>query len=273
MQSANLRSKGDLEYLQFNAFSASGKVTHAFTTRRGGVSSVPYQSLNLALHVGDNPEDVITNRALLCDALDIDAAHLVAAVQVHGCRVEVVESRHRGRGALTYDTAFPDTDALITNIPGVPLSSYYADCVPIMLFDPAQVAVGLAHAGWRGTVQSIAGLTVEGMVKAFGCKPNNILAVIGPSIGPCCYQVDLPVQQTLAEAFPYWQELVKPVTNGYWNLNLWETNRRVLLAAGIRQENITVASLCTNCYSNMFFSYRAEQGTTGRMASVIMIRP
>lgn len=263
--------KGSVEILQFEAFNRSGKITHGFTTRRGGASTPPFGELNMALHVGDQVERVQANRVLACATLGINAQDLVAAVQTHGKRVEVIGPEHKGRGALEYSTALPDTDALVTQEPGVPLSSYYADCVPILLYDPVKTCVGLAHAGWRGTVQQIAAATVQKMVEVFGCETENMLAGIGPSIGPCCYQVDEPVRQALEESFPHWRELLKPAEAGRWFLDLWETNHRVLLDAGLRPEHITVAELCTACHSDVFFSYRVEQGKTGRMASLIMI--
>lgn len=272
MDGITINNKGLLKYLEFTALAGDGAITHGFTTRQGGVSLPPYTSLNLALHVGDLPENVLANRAVACQALGIEPAKLVAAVQVHGCRVQVVEEQHCGRGALEYSTAFSDTDALVTNLPGVPLSSYYADCVPILFYDPVTLSVGLAHAGWRGTVQRIAGETVAKMSEAFGCKSGDILAGIGPSIGPCCYQVDLPVQKALAANFTYWTELLEPIGPERWKLNLWKTNRRALIDAGLSPQNITIASLCTACNNDLFFSYRAEQGKTGRMTSFIMIK-
>lgn len=265
-----LIQKGTLEILQFNDFLDS-QISHGFTTRRGGISLSPYDQLNMALHVDDNIEHVRANRALVCQALAMNPEQLVAGVQVHGKRVEVIGPEHKGRGALDYHTAIPEADALITNVPGVPLSSYYADCVPILLYDPVKICVGLAHAGWRGTVQQIASATVEKMIEVYDSNPGDILAGIGPSIGPCCYQVDEPVRQALEESFAYWNQLLKLTGQNRWLLDLWQTNRRVLEDAGLKPENITVAKICTACESELFFSYRAHQGKTGRMASLIMI--
>lgn len=273
MKGITVERRGQLQYIQFNSFNETGKISHGFTTRLGGVSCAPYDGLNMALHVGDDPVKVRKNRQLICAALGIKAEDLVAGEQVHGSEVAVVSEEHRGRGALRYDSALPATDALITNVPGIPLSSYYADCVPILLYDPVKTCVGLAHAGWRGTVQEIAGKTVAHMTEVYGSKPADILAGIGPSIGPCCYQVDLPVQQAFAKSFSYWQELLIPAGENRWMLDLWETNRKILLTAGIQASHITVAKICTCCQNKELFSYRADQGKTGRMASLIMIYP
>ncbi|GAB6181950.1 peptidoglycan editing factor PgeF [Desulfotomaculum defluvii] len=272
MQGITVDKKDNCQFIRFNAFAKENRIVHGFTTRLGGVSERPYQELNMAFHVGDNPEHVRTNRKIACQALGINHKDLVAAVQVHGKRVKVVGTEHRGLGAIDYETALPDTDALITNVPGVPLSSYYADCVPLLFYDPVKICVGLAHAGWRGTVQRIAAETVRQMMKAFGCSSRDILVGIGPAIGPCCYQVDKPVQQMVASQFKEWPKLLTPVGDNHWQLDLWETNRSALLEAGIEQENITTAGLCTVCHNDMFFSHRAEKGKTGRMASLIMIK-
>ncbi|ABO49245.1 protein of unknown function DUF152 [Desulforamulus reducens MI-1] len=264
--------KGCCQFIQFNSFAQCHRIIHGFTTRQGGVSKEPFDDLNMALHVEDNPAHVRANRKIACQALGIDSEQLVAAIQVHGKRVEVVGPEHRGRGALQYDTALPDADALITNSPGVPLSSYYADCVPILFYDPVKICVGLTHAGWRGTVQRIAAETVKRMSEVFGSIPGDILVGVGPSIGACCYQVDEPVQQRVASQFKQWQELLKPVGVGHWQLDLWETNRQVLLEVGVKPEHIVVAGLCTACHNDMFFSHRADKGKTGRMASLIMIK-
>lgn len=273
MQGVTLKAKGNFCHVQFNSFTRGDLITHGFTCRTGGMSSPPFDGLNMALHVGDDPQHVRANRALACRSLEIEPAELVAGVQVHGSRVQMVTREHRGRGALDYATALPDTDALVTNVPEVPLSSYYADCVPVLLFDPVKVVVGLAHAGWRGTVQRIAAATLEKMCGEFGCDPQHVLAGIGPSIGPCCYRVDAPVQQALAGGFPYWRELLKPAGPENWLLDLWETNRRTLMDAGVLPVNITLANMCTACRPDLFFSYRTSGGNTGRMASLIMIKP
>ncbi|MEG6522206.1 peptidoglycan editing factor PgeF [Desulfotomaculum sp. 1211_IL3151] len=272
MQGITVANKDHCQFIQFAAFKQDNRIVHGFTTRVGGISQQPYAELNMALHVGDDPGHVQANRQIACQALGMPHQDLVAAVQVHGNRVQVVGPEHRGRGAVDYSTALPDTDALITNSPGVPLSSYYADCVPILYYDPVKKCVGLAHAGWRGTVQRIASETVRQMELAFGCNPGDILVGIGPSIGPCCYQVDEPVQQVVVSRFKQWRELLKPAGIGHWKLHLWETNRQALLEAAIKPENITLAGLCTVCHNDMFFSHRAEKGKTGRMASLIMIK-
>lgn len=255
------------------AFTATGLVVHGFTTRSGGVSTGSYESLNLGLHVGDEEDAVLKNRRILCSALGIKFEHIVAGQQVHGDNVKIVTKQHLGCGSKSLADALPAVDALITNSAGIPLTSYYADCVPLFFLDPLNKAVGLAHAGWKGTVKKIGSKTVRCMKAKFGSRPEELLVGIGPSIGPCCYAVDSKVIDQVAESFPgSWKELVKDCGGGQWMLNLWEANRRALLDEGVLESNITVAKLCTSCNKEDFFSYRASGGCTGRMASIIMLK-
>ena len=269
-----LCQKNGVQYLTIDSFSRTGLVAHAFTTRCGGVSEGPYAGLNMSFRVGDRPENVLINRMNICRALGAEPADLVAAAQVHGEGVAAVTAEHRGKGAAEAESALPATDALITNEPGVLLSSYHADCVPVFLLDPVQKAIGVIHAGWKGTALKIAAKTVEAMQQSFGSRPRNCLAGIGPAIGPCCYEVDEPVFSRFQYAFPdCWPALFTPAAPGHWRLNLWEANRRALLEAGLQEERITAANLCTSCRQDLFFSHRASGGRAGRMAALLMLRP
>lgn len=236
------------------------------------MSSGPYAGLNTAFHVGDSSENVLANRSLACRALKIDPGCLVAGMQVHGDVVTVVGQKDAGRGAFSYEESLPDTDALITGSPGVLLSSYYADCVPVFLLDPVKKIIALAHAGWKGTALKIGLKTVKGMKTNFGTDPGDCLAGLGPSIGPCCYEVDEKVILQFRKSFTCWKEFAEPVSPGKWRLNLWEGNRRTLLEAGVRPEKIISASTCTSCHNDMFFSYRAHKGMTGRASALLMLK-
>lgn len=251
---------------------SSNIITHGFTTRAGGVSTGFYHSLNTSLNVGDNDLNVRSNRELACRALGINPHRLVAGSQVHGAGIRVVEECDMGKGALSYEDSLPDTDALITGLRGVPLASFYADCVPIFFLDPVRKVAALAHAGWKGTVLKIGLKVVERMTGFFGTDPLDCLAGVGPSIGPCCYEVDEPVMYRFREAFPHCEQFFEAVSPGKWKLNLWEANRHTLLTAGLKPVNILTACVCTSCNKDLFFSYRAQKGKTGRMASLIMIK-
>lgn len=261
-----------MQFYVFRHFEATGLVVHGFTTRTGGVSSEPYASLNTAFHVGDELENVRANRFNACETLDISPSDLVAGRQVHGDNVAIVDQKDMGKGALSYADALPDTDALVTGSRRVPLSSYYADCVPIFLIDPVHKVAALAHAGWKGTVLKIGQKTVSRMMQDFGTDPAKCLAGIGPSVGPCCYEVDDRVIGPLRQGFPCCPDIIEDFSPGRWRLNLWEANRRTLLEAGLLPANIETASICTCCHPETFFSYRAENGTTGRMAALLMLK-
>ncbi|GAW92583.1 peptidoglycan editing factor PgeF [Calderihabitans maritimus] len=274
MKTASFRLKivGPVKFFHIPAWEETGLVISAFSTRVGGVSPEPYSTLNLGFHTADEPGNVLENRIRFSSSLGVSLESWVAANQVHGDRIATVGRRERGRGAKEFSSCIPDTDGLITREPGVALTTYYADCVPIYLLDLEKKAIGLSHAGWRGTVKRVAGKTVAAMEQAFGTRASSCLAAIGPSIGPCCYEVDGRVIEGFREVFPYWQDVVIPAGKGHWKLDLWETNRRMLVEAGVPEKNITVSGICTSCNRDLLFSYRAEKGLTGRMAAFLMLR-
>jgi len=257
-----------------------GRLTAGFTGRHGGVSVKPYDSLNLAFHVGDVPEHVIGNRRRMAEALGFSLEDWTCGEQVHSGNVAIVRAEDRGRGSLDRDSAFQDTDGLVTNVPGILLTSFYADCVPLYFWDPATEAVGLAHAGWKGTVAGIAGNMVSAMASEYGSDPSRIRAAIGPSIGACCYEVDDRVMDRVrALHLPPQDSAENPQSaiyidkgNGKYMLNLKEINRRIMIKAGILAEHIECTTWCTSCNNGLFFSYRKDGGTTGRMASWIGMR-
>ncbi|WP_223066379.1 peptidoglycan editing factor PgeF [Paenibacillus caui] len=259
--------------------SSNPMLSAGFTGRGGGVSKPPYSSLNLALHVGDSKEDVIENRRKLANYLGFDPKSWTSGEQTHGSRVAVVKAEDAGRGRMDRETAFQATDAMVTDVPGILLTSFYADCVPLYFFDPIHEAVGLAHAGWKGTVAEIATRVVETMAEAYGTKPEQLCTAIGPSIGESCYEVDeavmshvRPLVEGCGDApdvtLPF-QESANP---GRWMLNLKELNRMIMIKAGILPSHIECTSWCTSTRNDLFFSYRKENGATGRMASWIGLK-
>jgi len=253
----------------FSHFSAFG-LKHGVSARLGGASNEPFTSLNLALHVGDDPDTVRINRQLYCRTLDIPAAALVTAEQIHSDSIHLVTAQDYGRGAINYQEAFPETDALITQVPGIPLMLFFADCVPVLIFDPVQRVIAVVHAGWKGTVALLARKTVLAMQSYCQTQPEDCLVGIAPSIGPCCYKVDTPVIERLKASFVHWESLLKKEET-HWKLNLWEANRQQLREIGVKDENIINSQVCTACNSSLFFSYRKEQGKTGRLAAFIML--
>lgn len=247
-----------------------------FTGRRGGNGQSPYDSLNLAYHVGDDPEMVMENRRLLTKELGFSPEFWTCGEQVHGTKVAVVRENDRGKGYSDRSSAFQNTDGLVTNVQGVLLTSFYADCVPLYFLDPVNRVVGLAHAGWKGTVGRIAEAVIETMETEYGSQRSDILTAIGPSIGKCCYEVDDVVMSkvrdaiTITEGAPIDPNLFEPSCNeGRTMLNLKELNRIIMIEAGILPTHIECTTWCTSCHPDKFFSYRAQNGITGRMASFI----
>ncbi|MCR5757164.1 MAG: peptidoglycan editing factor PgeF [Selenomonas sp.] len=244
---------------------------HGFSARLGGISVQPYKGLNMALHVGDEADIVWENRKRFFQALGLKAEKLVTPQQVHGAAIQRVTSADAGRGAKDYADAIADTDALITNEPGLPLMLCFADCVPVIFLDPEKKAVGIAHAGWKGTVAQIARDTVLRMQAEFASEPADILAGIGPSIGPCCFAVGEDVAEKFRTVFSSYADGIIMQQAGQYYVNLWEANRQQLLAAGLAKEHIEMADTCTDCQHQWFYSYRADSGQTGRMAAIIAL--
>lgn len=235
---------------------------HAFTTRVGGYSRGPFASLNLGRGVDDDPEAVDRNRTAVLRALEFDPAHHVEGAQVHGAQVEVV-------GAADADRTIADTDGLVTADTQVVLAVHAADCVPLLLADPRRRVVAALHAGWRGTAAGIGLRAVRVMTEHFNSRPADLLAAIGPSIGPCHYEVDAPVIEQL-QPWRWWKEVVTPNPRGRWQLDLRAANRRQLLDAGVPGANIEILDMCTYDRPDLFFSYRRD-GITGRMGALIAL--
>lgn len=248
------------------------KFRHGISTKHGGCSLGQYASLNLGLHVEDEAEKVIANRRIFCEALGMDSEKTTTCQQVHGSNVAVITEKQAGAGFLDFSQSIPDTDALITNVPGVPLMLFFADCTPILLADPVHKAVGLAHGGWKGTFGSIVAKAVEAMQDNYGSRPEDILAAIGPSIGSCCYQIGDDLAEKFRAKFPEFQAEILSCPEGNIHLDLQRTNTLQLLQAGLKPEHIENAHVCTCCHSEQFFSYRADKGKTGRIAAIISVK-
>lgn len=237
-------------------------VSHFISTRLGGTSPSPYDSLNLAFHVGDDPTKVIQNRLRLARAAEISPEQITTVRQVHGGKALKVTADQKGRGALDPDSALGPADGLVTSVSGACLTVLTADCVPLLFFDPKKKAIGAAHAGWRGTLEGIAKNTVRALEENFGCRPKDILAGLGPSIGPCCYEVGEEVAEKFESRF----------LDGKKKLDLRKANRSQLAEAGILEKNMEDSGLCTSCQAQSFFSVRAQKGKTGRFASAILLK-
>jgi YfiH family protein len=240
-------------YLTIEALDKSGQVIHAFTTRQNG--------LGIRTNGIKQPDDWDSVAGMFA----IDPARIVTVNQVHGDRIVTV-----GPDNFT-NMRSTEADALITCSPGIAIGVETADCVPILLLDPATPAVAAIHAGWRSTVQGIVRKTIEKMQKEFGSDPRRLIAAIGPAIGPECYEVDEAVMAPVRGTFSFWQTISTPRSVGKWGLDLVGLDKRDLLSIGLLEENIHSLGMCTSCKRDLFYSFRAE-GRTGRMLSVIMIK-
>ncbi len=257
-------------YYTFEAFDAIPFVRHGFSTRLGGLSTGIYTSMNLSFTRGDNPETVRQNFDLFCTAVGVESRNAVVAAQEHHTVIYNATAADRGRGVWR-ERGYTDIDGLITDEPNVVLFTQYADCVPLFFVDPNRRVVGTAHAGWRGTVAQIGAVTVERMCKDYGCHREDILAAIGPSIGPCCFEVDEPVYREFATLSAFTSACVRHTKGDKFHIDLWQTNRNILLAAGISQQHITVTDLCTKCHADVFWSHRVTGGRRGSLAGCIAI--
>jgi YfiH family protein len=239
-------------------------VVHAVFTRLGGVSRGSFATLNVGNGVGDDEAAVAENHARIYAHMDLAASWVASPHQVHGNRVAVVTARDAGR-------VIPGTDGLVTKALGLGLLLRFADCQPILLYDPTHHVLGLIHAGWRGVALGIARRAVEAMQETFNSRPEELMAGLGPAIGPCCYTVGQNVASAMGYALPNWSQVMTPQDEDQWRFDLPAANVQQLAAAGVR--DIEQAHLCTACHSQEFFSHRADNGQTGRFAVMAYLRP
>lgn len=254
------RQQDGLFYFQFPRLCGFPELVHAVFTRHAGFSQPPFASLNVTNGIGDDSDAVAKNRKLI--ARSLDCGRLAFTRQNHGCEVVVLDGNRRSGGA-TAERVPRLGDALVTNLNKRCLVIQVADCQSVILYDPEAGAIANIHAGWRGSVQNIVGRTVETMVTRFGCRPEHIVAGIGPSLGPCCaefvnYRNEIPPQ--------LWS-----FKDDRDHFDFWAISADQLEACGVKRKHIDTGRICTKCNSDLFFSYRGE-GTTGRFASVVGLR-
>lgn len=231
-------------------------IEHAFSTRDFG---------NLGLHVGDVSEHVLENRRKFAAALNIDYKDLVSSKQIHGDKIVRVNMDDVGKGATNYEKSIENCDGLITNIPNLPLFAFYADCVPVFLVDPVKKAIGIVHSGWKGTLYNISGNAIKAFIKEFKSRPKDIIAVIGPYICQGCYEVSDDIIKKFKES-----GFIEDADVFFNKLDLGNIIKKQLLDRGL--VNIEKTEYCTSCNIDIFFSHRKENGKTGRMAGIIMIK-
>jgi YfiH family protein len=253
-----LRTKNGLPYFEIPQIVKMGWIQHVFLTRRGGVSSFPYESLNLSDGNGDREESVLKNKHRVAEIFDLDLKHLVLLNQIHQDKILLI------REFLGSLPSLLEYDAMITDIPNTFLGILTADCLPIFVIDRAKKVIAAIHAGRQGTALHLTSKVLKKMREEFGCKSRDLLIALGPSIGPCCYEIDEKM------FIPEWEPFSNSKGKGRWMVDLARINISQLEKEGINKGQIFWINLCTSCHSDLFFSYRKE-GQTGRQLSFIGI--
>ncbi len=266
-----LREINGLEYYIIPSFEETGLVNHGFTTRIGGVSPEPFNTLNLGMKTEDESGNVIMNYQKISEVFSVPLEKMVLSDQVHGTAIRIITEEDAGKG-LVKPLDYKEVDGLLTDVKGLMLLTFYADCVPLFFLDEAKKVAGVAHAGWKGTVGRIGEKMVNTMKDIYHSNPEDILVSIGPSIGSCCYSVRKDVYNIFEKNLSSVEEVLMKESIDIWKLDLWSANKKVLEENGILSRNITISGLCTSCNNHKFFSYRKDNGKTGRMAAMIQLK-
>ena len=263
--------KDGIGYIQFvNLKKYDDIMTHCFTTRNGGVSKDEYSTLNLGLNKDDPRENVMENFRRISKALGISHENMVLSNQVHDSRIYVADEKDRGKG-ITRASDISGIDGLVTDEPGIALVTFYADCVPVFFLDPVGKVIAVSHSGWRGTVKQIARETLKVMQEKFECRPEDVIAAIGPSIGQCCFETGQEVYDEFIDKLPWSREYCEMSVAGKWHVNLQGIIKKTLTDAGLKEDNICISDICTKCNKDIFFSHRGDNGKTGSLAAIIQL--
>ena len=273
-----IKENKGVTWLTYPAFEQFTDIVHGFSTRLGGVSEGIYASMNLSFTRGDEDAAVHENYRRFAAALGFSEKDIVTSDQTHTANVRIITEEDRGNG-ITKPRPYTDVDGMITNVRGLVLATFYADCVPLYFVDPVHHAIGCSHSGWRGTVGEMGKKTVEAMREAYGSRPEDIFAAIGPSICQDCYEVGKDVAEPFEKLFS--QERYQDVSlkniltekvNGKYQLDLWRANEAILLGAGILKEHLSMTDICTCCNPSYLFSHRASKGKRGNLAAFLMLK-
>lgn len=272
--STDIREKENVTYITFPKLeSYEQNMIHGFSTRLGGVSEGYLGSMNLSFTRGDDREHVLENHRRFAKALGYDENRLVFSNQVHLTHFHKVTKEDCGKG-ITRESDILEIDGLVTDEPGIPLITFYADCVPLFFYDPVKQVIAMAHSGWRGTVERIGGKMIAYMESEYGSRPQDVICAIGPSICQSCYEVSEDVAMHFLEVFgdSYGDSLLYRKDNGKYQLNLHKACEITLLEAGVKADHLDVTDLCTCCNPEFLFSHRASNGKRGNLAGVMMLR-
>lgn len=262
----------DFKYITFPSLEKHNDIFHCFTTRAGGVSEGPFSSMNIGFGTGDSSENVKKNMEIMINRLKLDIDNIVETHQTHTNNCVYVTEEHKGKVLLEYSqTGMKDIDGIYTDKKNITLMSFHADCTPIFLYDPVKRVIGLAHAGWRGTVQNIGGIMIRKFKEMFNSDPKDIIAAIGPSLCQNCFEVDEDVKDLFLENDKHFNDFM--IQKGVkYHFDLWEINKYLLLKEGLDKQNIEISGACTKCRNDLFFSHRGQGGKRGLMAGLIMMK-
>lgn len=260
-------------YLSFPALEQTGLVSHGFSTRLGGVSEGKFSTMNFTLTRGDNPDHVRENYRRMASVLGVDQERMVLSYQTHTVNVRKVTEEDAGKGIFR-ERDYEDVDGLITDVPGMTLVTFYADCVPLYLLDPVHHAIGLSHSGWRGTVNRMGKVTIEAMAREYRSRPEDLIICIGPSICQDCFEVGGEVIEEFHKAFgaQYWTELSYKKASGKHQLNLWRANEIIFKEAGVPATQIHTTDICTHCNPDYLFSHRTMGNERGNLAAFLCLK-
>lgn len=273
VENMNVVNRQGVTFLTYPKLEEFPEFVHGFSTRLGGVSEGIFASMNLSFSRGDEEAHVRENYVRLSRAMGFAPEDIVTSDQTHTTNVRVITEADRGNG-ITKPRPYTDVDGMVTNVPGLVLATFYADCVPLYFVDPVHKAIGLSHSGWRGTAGKIGAVTVETMKREFASEPKELYAAIGPSICQDCYEVSEDVILEFQKAFSeeVWPSLFYKKENGKYQLNLWQANKQIFLETGILEAHISMPNLCTCCNPEFLFSHRASQGKRGNLGAFLGIR-
>ncbi len=262
---------GDLVYLEFkNLKTYDNILTHCFTTRLGGVSEGECYSLNLSFNRKDNKENILKNYRIIADAIGVDFDKMVLSNQIHEDKIRVIGPTDVGKG-LVRESDIIGFDGLSTNYSGIPLVTFYADCVPVLMLDPVKKAITAVHSGWKSTVKNISYNALMLMKDTYGSNLKDIQVAIGPSICKDCFLVDVDVYNCFIGKFGWCQEYTY-YRAGKYHIDLQRIIKRVMVEAGVLESNIVISDVCTKCNKDVFFSYRGDNGKTGSLAAIMMLK-
>ncbi len=274
-ETISLREDNGILYFKFPLLEETGIVRHAFSTRIGGASKGYFGTMNFSFTRGDDREDVLENYRRISQVIGCDLSKMVLSHQTHTTNIRIVTEKDAGKG-IWKERDYNDVDGLITNVEGMTLVTFYADCVPLYFVDPVHRAIGLSHSGWKGTVNRMGLRTIEAMSKAYDSRPEDMLACIGPSICGDCYEVSEDVAEAFLREFGselcYGNSILIDKGNGKYQLDLWAANRIILLSGGILPKHLAVTNVCTKCNPNLLYSHRVMGDKRGNLAAFLSIK-